>query len=525
MDSERDTGLSSNESSCVDSPRRQSKECLEESLQLPSELRQLLGSKWGEIEQETIKLLQDLIRIDTQNMQEEGTEIEAVRFLEKVFDEAGVDYEVVESKKGRGNIVARIKGDGSSKAGALLLSAHLDTVKAPKENWEAEGWKHNPFGGEIDEEDDCLYGRGAIDMKDMAAMSVVLLCFIKKNNILLGRDLIFAGLADEERTDSQWGVKYLVENRPELIEADIVFNEVGGFTVFIQGMEVVAVQIAEKGSMRVKITATGPGGHGSLYHKTNPIATIGEVANKLQTTKLPLRVNVANTATIESFASKLSFLKAAVMRQVLNPYLSDMIMNKLLPENLRNTIGPMLHNTANPTSIGGGGGQHNQIPTSAWVIVDSRILPECTEEDVVEDIKELLGPERFKSKQGPAGEEIPAELSIEVLVSRGPCYLDPNDPSCKEVLSVMERVVKQRADGAPLCTVMIPGATDSYWYSKHPTKTPLCFGFTPVRFAPDMKFNALFHGTNERIPLSGLKWGIRVLTDVVYMLCGAKLND
>lgn len=488
---------------------------------LPAEVRQLLGANWAQIEQDTIKLLQELIQIDTQNMQEEGTEIEAVHLLEKVFTEAGVEYEVLEPKKGRGNIVARIKGIGSPQEGALLLSAHLDTVKAPKENWEAEGWRHNPFGGEIDEEDGCLYGRGAIDMKQMAAMSVTLLCFIKKNNIHLSRDLIFAGVADEERTDSKWGARYLVENRPELIEADLIFNEVGGFTTTIQGVESVVVQIGEKGSMQVKITAHGPGGHGSLYHKTNPISTIGEVAQKLQSTKLPLRVNVANTATIESISSCLPFPKSAVFRQILNPYLSGTIMNRLVPETLQSSIGPLLHNTANPTSIGGGGGQHNQIPTSAWVMVDSRILPECTPEDVVGDIKSVLGPSRFLPQQG---EESP-ELSLEVLQSRGPCYQDPKEPICKDALSIIQKVVHYRTDGARLSTVLIPGGTDFYWYFKHPTKKPVCIGFTPIRFDPDLKFGDLFHGTNERIPVSGLKWGVRVFTDVVCIFCKASLRS
>ena len=535
---------------------------------LPAELRQLLGSNWAAIEADTVKLLQKLIRVDTQNFQEEGTEIEAVRLLEEVFQEAGIDYEVVEPKPGRGNIVARIPATargGNNKEGALLLSAHLDTVKAPKENWEAEGWKHDPYGGIIDEEDGCLYGRGAIDMKQMAAMSVTLLCFVKKHGIALSRDLVFAGLADEERTDSTWGVRYLVEHRPDLVEADIVFNEVGGFTLHLQGVECVSVQIAEKGSMAVRITARGPGGHASLSHAANPVATVGDVARTLHATKLPLRVNTANAATVESLASCLPFPKSMVFRRILNPYLSDVIMSRLVPPALQGTLSPLLRNTATPTSIGGGGGQNNQIPSSAWVQIDARILPECTEEDVVADIKYVLGASRFEpplvaspppppplpsspttqgqeeegeveeekgvgqeeegvgqEEEGQQQQQQHAELELEVLKSRGPCWQDPKEPRCAEALEVIRKVVRDRTDGAPLCTVMIPGATDSYWYSRHPTKTPTCLGFTPVRFEADLKFSDLFHGVNERVPLAGLRWGVRVFADVVLMLCRAK---
>lgn len=495
-----------------------------DALNLPPELRQLLGTNWTQLEKDTVTLLQQLIRIDTQNMGEEGSEIEAVRHLEAIFKEAGIENQVILPKPGRGNIVARIRGDGSSKQGALLLSAHLDTVKAPRENWEAEGWKHDPFGGVIDQDDDCLYGRGAIDMKHMAAMSVTLLCFIKKNNILLTRDLIFAGLADEERPDSKWGVKYLVENCPELIEADIVFNEVGGMSLHVQGMESVMVQIAEKGLALVKITASGPGGHGSIYHETNPVAVVGGVAQRLQTCKLPLRVNSANTATIESMSACLPFPKSLVFRQIFNPYLSDVIMNRLVPPNLRNSLGPLLRNTANPTSMVGGEGQHNQIPASAHVIVDCRVLPECTPEEAVEDIKTVLGPHRFKPSLDPVtGTEVrEPELHLEVLKTREACHQDLSETACRKVLDVIRQVVRHRTDGAPVTTILIPGCTDSYFYSKHPTRTPVCLGFAPVRFEEGMKFADLYHGTNERIPLAGLRWGVKVFADVVLLMCGAR---
>lgn len=499
---------------------------LAESGSLPAEVRQLLDSKWTEIEDDTIKLLQKLIRIDTQNMQEEGTEIEAVRLLECMFREAGIEYEVIEPKPGRGNIVARVRGDGSSGKGALLLSAHLDTVKAPKENWEAEGWKHDPYGGVIDKEDGCLYGRGAIDMKHMAAMSVTLLCFVKKQGVLLSRDIIFAGVADEERTDSKWGAKFLVENQPELIEADVIFNEVGGFTMSVQGMEAVMVQIGEKGSMHVKITAGGPGGHGSLFHANNPIATIGDVAHKLHTTRLPLRVNMANTASVESLAACLPFPKSVIFRRLLNPIFSDMIANRLLTPMLQRTLLPLLHNTANPTSMGGGGDQHNQVPTSAWLMVDTRILPECTVEEAVDEIKSVIGHSRFVPERIPEEREDESsypELSLEVLRSRGSCYQDTDDPIYKEVMTVIRKVTYNRTNGSPVCTTLIPGSTDFYYYFKHPTKKPVCIGFTPIRFEPDMKFSELFHGTNERVPLSGLKWGVKMLTDVVYILCDARV--
>ena len=487
-------------------------------------LSQFLESKWNDIQEAALDLLRKLLQADTQNFKDDGTEIEAVSTIKEKFEEAGIPYEVIEPKKGRGNIVARITGDGSSGKGAILLSSHLDTVRAPKENWQEEGWKHDPYGAEIDEEDGCVYGRGAIDMKHMAASSVTLLCFIKKNGILLSRDLIFAGVADEERTDSTYGIKYLIEHHPDLVEADVVFNEVGGFSMFFEGKEVFPIQIAEKGSVQLKITAKGEGGHGSLVHKENPIAKIGAVAQKLASTRLPLHVVDANRITIENIASILPFPKSTVFRRLLSPTLSHIIVSRLLSEDQAATLVPLLHNMANPTVIGGGD-QFNQIPTSAWLKVDGRILPGCTADDVIQDVQQVIGPGYFQPKQGPDGEELPPELTIEVLAARKPHFQDPGEQSCQDVLQVIQRVIAARANGASIIKTMIPGGTDSYYYAQNPRKKPICLGFTPLRFPEDLKFSKLFHGTNERIPVNGFKWGVRVLSEVVCELCSAKLSS
>ena len=474
---------------------------------------------WEEIKTDALGLLRDLIRKDTQNFREDGTETEAVELLRARFEEARVPYQVVEPKPGRGNIVARIAGDGSSGKGALLLSAHLDTVHAPKENWADEGWKHDPYGAEIDEADGCVYGRGAIDMKHMAAMSVALVCFVQKSGIKLTRDLIFAGLADEERTDSTYGVKYLVENHPELIEADVVFNEVGGFSLFISDREVFPIQFAEKGSSRLELTVRGEGGHASVHNKENPIAKIGELAHKLTHTRLPVRVNPVNTASINGVANLLPFPKSTIFRRILSPMFTDIILKRILTEEQANIFSPLMRNTATPTIIGGGD-QPNQIPMTAWVTVNARTLPGCTVDDVVHDVKGVLGQDIFESKTDSDGEEIPPEATLEVASTRNAVSADLTDPVCVNTMAIIAETIAKHANGAPIVPSMIPGSTDSYFYSKNPRKQPICLGFTPVRFPPDIKFGKIFHGVNERVPVEGFKWGVRVLGEVVFKLCG-----
>ena len=472
-----------------------------------SNLEKLLESKWEELEKDALDLLQKLIRIDTQNFGDEGTEIQAVSLLEGVFKDAGIPYEVVEPRPGRGNIVARLsaaEGKDSSgeskKKGPLLLNSHLDTVKAPREGWKEVGWAHDPFGGDIDEEDGCLYGRGAVDMKNMAAMAVSILCFVKRSGIALERDLVFAGVADEERGDSAYGIKHLVEHRPELVQCDVVLSEVGGFSYFLDGKEGFLVQIAEKGNTKLKITAHGSGGHGSFYHKDNPIANIGEVAHRLSNNKLPLRVVPANQVTIDSMSSVLPFPKSMVMRRLLSPSFSSFIVNRILPSDQREPLSAILSNTANPVTIGGGE-QFNQVPTSAWVGVDCRVLPGCTSQDVIQDVKQLLGPSRFQPSTTDEGAgtgetdttALQPELTIQVLSERPGCCQDMSTPECVEVLDVIRSVVAKRAEGAPIVTNMIPGGTDLLYYSKLPAK-PVCLGFSPVRLPPELNFSKLFHG-------------------------------
>ena len=487
------------------------------------QLKELLEKRWEDINRSALELLQRLIRTDTQNFVDEGTEMEAVRILQEVFDEAGVTYKIIESRPGRGNIVARIKAKDASASGsqgALLLNAHLDTVRAPKTNWREEGWKHDPYAAEIDEEDGCLYGRGAVDMKHMVAMSVTIMCYVAKLGIELSRDLVFAGVADEERTDSAWGAKYLVENHPDLVEADIVLSELGGISLHLDAREIFLVQVAEKGSAQLRITSRGPGGHGSVVHKNNPVALVGNIAHKLATTRLPLRVNDANKATIESFARALPYHKSLFFRWLLSPSLSGYLLS-MLPEEQSRNLGAILSNIATPTAIGGGE-QFNQVPTTAWLQVDGRFLPGCTSAELIEDIKQLVGPELFVAKPDPSGHPAAPMVTVEVIQERPSYCEDLDNPTCQHALEVMRRVIAARAGGAPIVTNLLPGGTDLVQYAAHPHRKPVCLGFSPIRFPKGLNMSALFHGVNERIPVEGFKWGLQVLFDVVLDLCSAR---
>ena len=175
-----------------------------------------------------------------------------------------------------------------------------------------------------------------------------------------------------------------------------------------------------------------------------------------------------------------------MLRQLTSPRLSDYIADYELNSEQRQAFLPSLHNIANATVIGGGN-QPNQIPTEAWVLIDSRILPGCTIEDIQQDILSVLGSEKFELHTNSYDEEVPPKLHIEVLTYRYSYNQDPKLPDIMSVLNIISQVIAERADGTSIITNLLPGGTDLSFYAKHPTKTPTCLGFTPIRLPPDMK--------------------------------------
>ncbi|XP_065888970.1 probable succinyl-diaminopimelate desuccinylase [Dysidea avara] len=480
-----------------------------------------LETEWKEIEEEAVEILRKLIQMDTQNIGEDTNETIAAKHLKGLFESAGIECsDVLEEKPGRGNLVARIRGDGSSGLGAVMLSAHLDTVRAPKLDWKAEGWKHDPFGAVIDQEDGCLYGRGAVDMKNMAAMSVSVFLFIKRHGIMLARDLLFVAVADEEAHGSKYGAKYLVEKHPDLIEADIIMTEVGGCSTYADGKEFFPVEIAEKTSVLVTITANGSGGHSSLFHPDNPIGRIGAVCNALSTKMLRHRVTPAARSMLEGISKLLPWYKAPVFRNLLSPKLEPWIIDYLLTKKQAQAIIPVLHNIANPTVVHAGD-QQNQIPSSASVTVDVRRIPGCSLDDTLDDLREVIGKEKFLPSVDSTGEKVAPELVLEVMFPMEGVVQDAEEPKVKEALECLHKVVYARSGGSPVIPFLLSGGTDMKFFVKHPTKKPVCLGFSPVRIPQGIEFPSLFHAVNERIPVDGYKWGLGVLCEVVFELCKA----
>ncbi len=448
---------------------------------LPADL-----TKLTDLGDDAVKHLQALLRIDTTNPP--GNETPAAEYLAELFTSAGLAPTLIGETPERKNVIARLKGTGESPP--LLLCAHLDVVPA-----EPESWTHPPFGGEI--HDGYLWGRGAIDMKHMAVMSALVVARLKEEGVTPRRDIIFAGVADEE-AGCDHGSRWLVDHHPELVRAEYALGEAGGFSVRLNGRVIYPIQVAEKGAVWMKLRATGRPGHGSMPRENNAIAKIGAAVAKLADTRLPQHRTKVVERYLDAVAATQKFPASALMRRLHNPKVASFLLRRAPDKGVAAAMAAMLSNTAVPTVLKGGV-KTNVIPGFAEAWVDGRSLPGQSAADLIREIKDVIG----------------HDIAIDVERDMPPVEIDPQSPLWDQMVAALK---KHDPEGVPV-PYLAPGFTDAKSWSRLGTR---CYGFMPVRFPDDgTRFADLFHGHDERIPVEGLKWGTQVLYDVVRgFTCG-----
>jgi acetylornithine deacetylase/succinyl-diaminopimelate desuccinylase-like protein len=440
-------------------------------------------SAWSD---EAVKHLQALIRIDTTNPP--GNETPAAEYLAQLFRQAGLSPSLVGIEPRRQNVIVRLKGTGEKPP--LLLAAHLDVVTA-----EPESWKHPPFAGEI--HDGYVWGRGAIDMKHMAIMSAMVVCRLKQEGVTPARDLIFAGVADEEAGCDN-GSRWLVDNHAELVRAEYALGESGGFSVRMNGRVIYPIQVAEKGAVWMKLRATGRPGHGSLPRENNAVARLGHAVAKLAETRLPSHRTRVVERYLAAVAKTQPFIARLLLPRLYSPSVAKFLLGKLPDRGVAAALSAVLSNTAVPTVLRAGS-KVNVVPGFAEALVDGRSLPGQTAQDLVREIKDVIG----------------HDIDIDVERDMPPVEIEPQSPLWDHMVAALK---KHDPEAVPVPYLM-PGFTDAKSWSRLGTR---CYGFMPVRFPDDgTRFADLFHGHDERIPVDGLKWGCEVLYDVVRGFIGA----
>ena len=440
--------------------------------------------EWEEIFSQAEGILRRLIQFQTVNPP--GNERPAAHYLAELLRQEGLEPEIYEGTPTRTNLVCRLKGTGQSPP--LQLDGHLDVVCADESLW-----THPPFAGDL--ADGYIWGRGALDMKQMVTMSLMCMFLFKRLGVRFRRDIIFTAVADEEAGGNH-GAKYLVDNHAERIKAEYCLGEIGGFNVNTPWKTFYPVQVAEKGLCWFELIARGRAGHGSIPDPESALIRLSEAILKLGRKELPRHNTVVAQHLVKTLSANQPFPQNILSALLLQPWFSSFFVDKVVPDKkLATTLFTMFHNTANPTAVRAGE-KTNVIPSVARAEVDGRFLPGQTRESFLAEVKNVVG----------------SDLEINVLSELKPTMVDPKDP----IMDSITRVLQRHDPSAAALPVMISATTNAAHYSRLHTKY---LGFSPVKFDNGDNFQAMFHGNDERIPVEGFHFGIRVLADLVEELC------
>jgi acetylornithine deacetylase/succinyl-diaminopimelate desuccinylase-like protein len=422
-------------------------------------------------QEEVVHVCRDLIRFASVN---DGTgrgkgEREAAEHVAGLLAEVGLDPQVFESAQNRTSVVARVEGEDRSRP-ALLIHGHLDVVPAePKE------WTYDPFAGEI--ADGMLWGRGAVDMLDMDAMTLAVVRDRMRTGRKPPRDVVLAFVADEE-AGGVFGAQWLVEHHPQLFEGCTeAISEVGGFSLSVSDdLRLYMIETAQKGMAWMRLTASGTAGHGSMVNDDNAVTALCEAVARLGRHEFPVHV----TKTVRAFLDEVS----DAFGVELDPGDMQATVARLGP--LARIVGATLRNTANPTMLDAGY-KHNVVPGRASAMVDGRYLPGFADE-WEREVDEVLGPDVVR-------EYVHYDIALETEFEGA-------------LVDAMSRSLRAEDPGARPVPYMLSGGTDAKSFSRLGMR---CFGFSPLRLPADLDFSGMFHGVDERVPLESLRFGVRVL--------------
>ncbi len=446
--------------------------------------------------------LQALLRLRTVNPP--GDEIVAARYLAGVLSGAGVRSRVLEPFPGRGDLVARLRGDGTS-GGPLLLLGHLDVVPADTERWTLD-----PFGGEL--ADGYVYGRGAVDMKSMVAMSLQVVLDLAAEatgagldparDVIPGlrRDLIFAATADEE-AGGLLGAGWLVDHEPDLLHAEACLTEAGGVSVQVGAQRLYPIQVAEKGYHRLRITVRGAAGHAAIPRPDSAAIRAARVVEQLAV-PTPQRITPLMRRALEQVAGAVPSTARLVARIVDADDTAGALVaiDDLCREPERRALNALLRDTISPTIVHAGV-KENVLPGIAEVVVDCRQLPGTTAAEIEALVAAQVDPDLWR------------HCSTEVL-SHGEPVEQPLD---HPLLALLGDVLRDHDPAAVPVALMAPFATDA----KHTVRLGIpTYGFSPLRLDPDEPFLERFHGDDERVAIEALRWGYPVLAEAVRRYCG-----
>jgi acetylornithine deacetylase/succinyl-diaminopimelate desuccinylase-like protein len=425
---------------------------------------------------EVVRLARDLIRIDTSNYGggKANAESAAADYVERELAEVGLRGQRYEAEPGRTNLIVRWEGTDRDQP-ALMLHGHLDVVPA-----NPAAWTYPPFEGVI--ADGMLWGRGAIDMKDMVAMIVAAVRRLRRDRWQPRRDLVLAFFADEE-DGCALGSQWMAREHPEAFAGvGYAIGEGGGYSITVGGRRAYLMNTGEKGVLWLRLEAKGKAGHGSLPAADSAITKLANAIARLGALEWPTRVTSTTAALLKQLRS-LSGLAADS-----DPYALADLAGLSAPR-----LRAGLRNVSNVTLVQAGY-KENVVPESASALIDLRFLP-GDRDAAIARIAEVVG------------DDISIDIELELTAMEAP-FAGP-------VTDLIQEVIAEADPSAVVLPHLIPGGTDAKALS---TLGIAGYGFIPLRLSDDFNFPAMFHGVDERVPLAALEFGEDVLTEVVRRL-------
>ncbi|MFD4501625.1 M20/M25/M40 family metallo-hydrolase [Streptomyces sp. NPDC058457] len=419
---------------------------------------------------EVVRFTSELIRIDTSNFGGgDCRERPAAEYAAERLAEAGLEPILLERTAERTNVVARIEGTDPA-ADALLVHGHLDVVPA-----QAADWSVDPFSGEI--RDGVVWGRGAVDMKNMDAMILAVVRDWAREGVRPRRDIVVAFTADEEASAVD-GSGFLADHHPELFEGCTEgVGESGAFTFHDgTGRHLYPVAAGERGTAWLKLTARGRAGHGSKVNMENAVTRLAAAVTRIGEHQWPLRL----TPTVSAALTELAALYGV------EPDLTevDLLLDKLGPA--ARLVEATVRNSANPTMLNAGY-KVNVIPGEAVAFVDGRYLY-GTEDEFRATLDRLTGP------------DVDWEFHHREVALQAPL----DSPTYARMRAAVEEFAPE-GHVVPYC---MSGGTDAKQFSRLGITG---YGFAPLKLPEDLDYQALFHGVDERVPVEALHFGVQVL--------------
>ena len=431
-------------------------------------------------DEEAVSLLSQYIQIDTTNPP--GNETRAARFFKEIFDRQGIEARIIESAPGRGNIYARLKGDGSKKA--VILLNHMDVVPA-----DPKFWSQVPFSGVIKE--GFIWGRGALDMKGPAILQLMTMLTLKRQGIRLKRDVVFLGTADEE-AGGEMGAGFMVKKHFDLlVDAEYVLNEGGRIHLRDDGkVKYYGVGVAEKVPLWLGLTVSGTPGHGSMPRPDSAVNKLVTALNRVVNYQAPLKV----VPEVQRFYADIARLEPLPQRERYKDLQTSLKDSAYASEFTKDPeANAVVRNTISVTMLEGSK-KINVIPSEASAQIDARLLPGEDPGAFLSELRAVIADPSVK---------------IVTLLSFPPA----SSPVDSELFKIISEIAGKHDPGAPVTTPLLRGFTDCHFFRE---KGISCYGLIPFRTTD--KESSLIHGVDERVSLANVKFGLQMLYEIIQKL-------